>query len=790
MSQEIIYTSAPGGLKIGSKGFCTVASTRHMAKPLAERLEALSGYRHLHPPGDPRNPVTFAHAVLTIAGKRFHILSRVADAGYDYSQRTNKLAHHVAFAETELTTSGPAWALAQSSFMETQWTGEPRYFETGRPLPRGAETPAVCQAWLAATGDAGWAGVLAETVLRGDPEVYLIVPETANSLQLYLEAEALLPEAMRWQVTFTTNYTKLPPNVECRWRAVLDGTDEAIQIRRLRHVPVLDLSRPMGASPDSAASQAARQSTVIVPGRSARTPGIPDGGLDLTALSASDSAAQADRSAPPPRDGELSLAPAPPPRRSAEHVGDTVRLRQRRRRWLAGVWLTFFLLISMTVAMVAVYRLGKNAASQSLASGARSIDDEPAPLESPTQASSESKATGKSQEEDSGNSSANQGSDSPVVPPQAPTPSQGNDVAKSNPSVKPPTTVNDDATKPKDATAPLADAPTDNGGQAKPNKTPPAIKNSVKIVPPPSPASADTLPKTILGNTNGCHLASLEVIHPQFTATREDSTDEWIISTTDAEVTHVARVFIREGRLILETQPTGARYFPQLRVGALKTVWDTGDKAVTLLREEAAKSFKFRFTGSEMASSTKSIALAKCGYSNADVRLAQVTIEPGSTTVFAAGVMLCEEIDKTIECSKDAELSALSLRVTCEAIKDDPRQFRLKTQLFRGDAPLAEQAVINAHRIRNEIQEVEQQVRQILRMSENSGLSGGNFKSDLEAAQGRLDSLKTEYKPLVALVRLKEDLRKRPLEVSVELCFFFDETKIPLTKAETESGTD
>ncbi|MGV2333984.1 MAG UNVERIFIED_CONTAM: hypothetical protein LVR18_07650 [Planctomycetaceae bacterium] len=46
MIEEILYTSAPKGLKPGSHGFCTVNSTIGMAQTTAERLEALSGYRH------------------------------------------------------------------------------------------------------------------------------------------------------------------------------------------------------------------------------------------------------------------------------------------------------------------------------------------------------------------------------------------------------------------------------------------------------------------------------------------------------------------------------------------------------------------------------------------------------------------------------------------------------------------------------------------------------------------------------------------------------------------------
>jgi len=44
MSQELINTSAPRGLKPGSKGFCTVAMTAGLTTAWAERLESLSVY--------------------------------------------------------------------------------------------------------------------------------------------------------------------------------------------------------------------------------------------------------------------------------------------------------------------------------------------------------------------------------------------------------------------------------------------------------------------------------------------------------------------------------------------------------------------------------------------------------------------------------------------------------------------------------------------------------------------------------------------------------------------------
>src|SRR4051812_6783587 len=67
--QELLYTSAPKGLKAGSRGFCTVLSTQGMSAPLAAALEGLSGYRPLFAPTDPRhasNPVVHSHLTFSV----------------------------------------------------------------------------------------------------------------------------------------------------------------------------------------------------------------------------------------------------------------------------------------------------------------------------------------------------------------------------------------------------------------------------------------------------------------------------------------------------------------------------------------------------------------------------------------------------------------------------------------------------------------------------------------------------------------------------------------------------
>jgi hypothetical protein len=255
MSQELFYTSAPQGLKPGTHGFCSVAITRGMAAPLVERLESLSGYRPAFPPHDPRaahNPVVYAHWRLSGGSKAAAVLSRVCAAGLDYSQRHNKFAHHVVLEPEELPDVGPAWLLQQPGFMETEWDGEVRMLPAGRRPPRGDTAPAPCHAWHKATGDAGWAGVLLEA-FAADPNraAYLIFEPHQDPLPLLAEAIALLPARRRWEVTFNTYYTSLPPGVRCAWRCVLKDSPEAAEAERLPGALFLDLTANLDRAPNS-----------------------------------------------------------------------------------------------------------------------------------------------------------------------------------------------------------------------------------------------------------------------------------------------------------------------------------------------------------------------------------------------------------------------------------------------------------------------------------------------------------------------------------------------------------
>ncbi len=246
VTQELHYTSSPRGLIPGTSGFCTVAATPHMPGPLVERLESLSGYRRV--PGAKASeaaldPVVHMHLRLQITGRVQHILSRIRAADLDHTQRSNHYAHHLVLDDAPLPEGGPAWLLLQPGVMERAWSGSPRILDATRAIPAGSRPPAVCEEWAARVGDAGWAGVVAESLLaRPDRIIYLVFQPGIELLPLVDEVFALLPPERRWRINFSTYYTSgLPADVPCLLRGVLAGSDEAKHARRIPDALVIDL---------------------------------------------------------------------------------------------------------------------------------------------------------------------------------------------------------------------------------------------------------------------------------------------------------------------------------------------------------------------------------------------------------------------------------------------------------------------------------------------------------------------------------------------------------------------
>lgn len=374
MSQELLYTSAPRGLKPGSRGFCTVLSTQGMPAPLATAVEALSGYRPIYPSNDERaarNPVVYSHLKMQATGRTWNVLSRIADYGLDYSQRANKLAHHVILDNpSERLSGGPANLLSMPGFMREEWEGEPKVVAL-KPVTREPQGPSgVCRQWQEMTGDAGWAGVLAESFLR-DPErlVILLFAPGQEVLPLFAEAISLLPPEKRWDVTFSTYFTGLTTGTTCIWRAMVHDSKEAHESLRFVSALRIDLTADSlapatgGELVEAARSgeRAAYQSRRVPPGNAPQKNAL--GGSQ-----SSDEEFNGDESEhveggikglpqkPPQmatgRDA-IPIAGTPPKKRSARRLADVIDEESRRppNKWL---WVTLFSILLSIIASLGI----------------------------------------------------------------------------------------------------------------------------------------------------------------------------------------------------------------------------------------------------------------------------------------------------------------------------------------------------------------------------------------------------------------------------------------------------
>ena len=166
MSFELVYTSAPRGLRDGASGFCTVAATEGIPRLLHEKMESLSGYSRSEVMAGIEPPVNHSHLSVRIQRTVYHIVSRIGDAGIDYSGRTNKIAHHLALTSDEILRfpAGPASLLSDYAFWHTEWTSDPETLPSGNVPNAYAEGVSDFDTWEAIFGDAGWAGVLGQAV--------------------------------------------------------------------------------------------------------------------------------------------------------------------------------------------------------------------------------------------------------------------------------------------------------------------------------------------------------------------------------------------------------------------------------------------------------------------------------------------------------------------------------------------------------------------------------------------------------------------------------------------------
>jgi hypothetical protein len=229
MPQQLIYTSAPRGIVAGRSGHCTVARSALMREALMLQLEKFCYYQHLSLSGGQERPI-FSCRIVDIRGTRFHVLSRIQDAGLDFTGRTNFIAHHLVFTPEEIRQQPtPPVILREWPGWVKSWTKEPQLLENENWVDFTAlagKTNVPSQTWQRVTGDAvngyGLLEARAGASFRVDDHTDETVLELiAESLEL-LEVRDTRRDfrTAAWNYTFTTSMQEQDNPADFRWRCI------------------------------------------------------------------------------------------------------------------------------------------------------------------------------------------------------------------------------------------------------------------------------------------------------------------------------------------------------------------------------------------------------------------------------------------------------------------------------------------------------------------------------------------------------------------------------------------
>ncbi len=264
MSYEVVHTSVLKGLR-GEAGFATAIVTRGIPAGLESGLQDVSGYDHDAARSIGVDETEWAHRIVSVRGRPYTVLSRIAPNGVDASRRPNRIAHHLVLEQQERDPCGPAWMLKQFGAWEV---GTPEVAERERAptLPSGSQGAERSNRWKDAGFDQGWAGVVAQTLLD-EPQstVYLVLPEMMHARDLLVDVLALLPVDRRWLVTFSTRPLVTLPTVRCQLRLVRADAPGLTRLLREPGVKEIRVNKEPHGAGEGAAAIAGRAGTMVEP---------------------------------------------------------------------------------------------------------------------------------------------------------------------------------------------------------------------------------------------------------------------------------------------------------------------------------------------------------------------------------------------------------------------------------------------------------------------------------------------------------------------------------------------
>lgn len=254
MIGELVHAWSDRGLDGDGPGYVVVARTPGLPASAARLAESRSGHRV----GIDRRPTIALRRIDSVEGT-FTLLTATAPVPAAEGAGT-RIAHHLLLDEQESARRDPV-ALLAAWHPERSWSGPSRKLHAPS-IHEAAVEPRRCDAWQAASGDAGWAG---EAIMRlrslGGSMLVVRFAGAIEPRALLLELASLLPESERRALTFSDRLRRDDPVS----LVLLDVDAVAIAETPLPGgAALLDLSSPR-PSPDHELADAARSGAALQP---------------------------------------------------------------------------------------------------------------------------------------------------------------------------------------------------------------------------------------------------------------------------------------------------------------------------------------------------------------------------------------------------------------------------------------------------------------------------------------------------------------------------------------------
>jgi len=244
MAFQLVYTSAPKLLQAGRTGFGTVARHPALKGTLQEEIERISQFSRVA--GLDIHRTIYAHRVLNVRGEAFNVISRIRDAGSDYTGRTNHIAHHIVVSSSEakqdLSPVDLIIQLEHSGIWRNAWEDGPKEFSADDEIKIAGFTKLIdlpATHWQPAKNAALPAsGRYSEScwILHGGE-----LNNDGTPMILWMIGESLLLAQSPWNISFSTDIQPTERVEELRWKGVCNSSPmRAVALQSVR--PTIDLS--------------------------------------------------------------------------------------------------------------------------------------------------------------------------------------------------------------------------------------------------------------------------------------------------------------------------------------------------------------------------------------------------------------------------------------------------------------------------------------------------------------------------------------------------------------------